>query len=87
MQIEGIPSYNKEQVALVVDDKSAFARKVLIILGTLTVHHVVNCMKESEMEKAPPEWENIHLGNKVNNRLYSHCVNLEPDERFPMNTE
>ena len=36
VQIEGIPSYNEEQVALVVNDKSAFARKVPIILGTLT---------------------------------------------------
>ena len=53
VQIEGIPSYNEEQVALVVDNESAFARKVLIILGTPTLHHVVNCMKESEMEKAP----------------------------------
>ena len=36
VQIEGIPSYNEEQVALVVNDESAFARKVPIILGTLT---------------------------------------------------
>ena len=52
VQIEGIPSYNEEQVTLVVDDKSAFARKVPIILGTPMLHHVVNCMKESEMEEA-----------------------------------
>ena len=65
--IEGIPSYNKEQVALVVDDESAFARKVPIILGTPMLHRVINCMKESEMEKAPPEWENVHLGYKVHN--------------------
>ena len=32
-QIEGIPSYNKEQVALVVDDSSYFARKVHTLLG------------------------------------------------------
>ena len=67
VQIEGIPSYNEEQVALVVDDESAFARKVPIILGTPTLHHVVNCMKESEMEKAPPEWENVCLGYEVHN--------------------
>ena len=72
VQIEGIPSYNEEQVTLVVDDESAFARKVPIILGTLTLHQVVNCMKESEMEKAPLEWENVCLGYKVHNRLYSH---------------
>ena len=67
VQIEGIPSYNEEQVALVVDDKSTFARKVPIILGTQMLHCVINCMKETEMEKAPPEWENVHLGHEVHN--------------------
>ena len=86
MQIEGIPSYNEEQVTLVVDDESAFARKVTIILGTPTLHHVINCMKESEMEKAPPEWENVRLGYEMHNRLYSHRANVEPDEPFPTNT-
>ena len=86
VQIEGIPSYNEEQVTLVVDDKSAFARKVPIILGTPMLHHVINCMKESEMEKAPPEWENVHLGYEVHNQLYSHQANVEPDEPFPTNT-
>ena len=41
-QIGGIPSYDKEQVALVVDDSSYFARKVPVILGTPTLHRVVN---------------------------------------------
>ena len=86
VQIEGIPSYNEEQVTLVVDDESAFARKLLIILGTLTLHRVINCMKESEMEKAPPKWENVHLGYEVHNRLHSHQTNMELDEPFPTNT-
>ena len=64
MQIEGIPSYDEEQVALVVDDSSAFARKVPVILGTPMLHRVVNCM-ESEMEKAPPEWENVRMVYEV----------------------
>ena len=67
VQIEGIPSYNEEKVTLVVNDESAFARKVPIILGTPMLHHVVNCMKESEMEEAPPKWENVHLGYEVHN--------------------
>ena len=86
VQIEGIPSYNKEQVTLVVDDESAFAGKVAIILGTPTLHCVVNCMKESEMEKAPPKWENVCLGYEVHNQLYWHRANVEPDEPFPRNT-
>ena len=54
-QIGGIPSYDEEQVALVVDDSSYFTRKVPVILGTPTLHRVVKCMKKSEMESAPPE--------------------------------
>ena len=50
------------------------------------LHHVINCMKESEMEKAPPEWENVHLGYEMHNRLYSHWANMEQDEPFPTNT-
>ena len=46
----------------------------------------VNCMKESEMEKAPFKWENVCLGYKVHNQLYSHHANVEPDQPFPMNT-
>ena len=76
VQIEGIPSYNEEQVTLLVDYESAFARKVPIILGTPMLHCVVNCMKESEMEEAPPEWKNVRLGYEVLNRLWSHRANV-----------
>ena len=86
VQIEGIPSYNKEQVALVVDDSLAFARKVPVILGTPTLHRVVNCMKESEMERAPPEWENVRMAYEVHHRLLSFRANCEPNEPFPTNT-
>ena len=86
VQIEGISSYDEEQVALVVDDNSAFARKVPVILGTPTLHRVVNCMKESEMEKAPLEWENVRMAYEVHHRLLSYRVSCEPDEPFPTNT-
>ena len=86
VQLEGIPSYNEEQVALVIDDSSAFARKVPVILGTPMLHRVVNCMKESETERAPPEWENIHMAYEVHHRLFSFRAHCEPDEPFPKNT-
>ena len=86
MQIEGIPSYDEEQVALVVDDSSAFAHKVPVILSTPMLHRVVNCMKESEMERAPPEWENVRMAYEVHHRLLSYQASCEPDEPFPTNT-
>ena len=86
VQIEGIPSYDEEQVALVVDDSSYFTRKVPVILGTPTLHRVVKCMKESKMESAPPEWNNVRLGYEIHNRLYSHRANYKPDRPFLTNT-
>ena len=86
VQIEGIPSYDQEQVALMIDDESTFAQKVPITLGTPTLHWIVNCMKESEMEKVPPEWENVCIGYQMHNRLYSHHANMEPYKLFPTNT-
>ena len=85
-QIEGILSYDEEQVALVVDDSSYFTRKVHVILGTPTLHRVVKCMKESKMESALPEWNNVCLGYEIHNRLYSHRANYKPDRPFPTNT-
>ena len=86
VQVEGVCGYDEEQVALVVDDNSAFARKVPVILGTPTLHRVVKCMKESEMEKAPPEWENVRMAYEMHNRLLSYRANCELDEPFPTNT-
>ena len=86
MQIEGIPSYDEEQVALVVDDSSAFTQKVPFILDTPMLHRVVNCMKESEMERAPLEWENVRMAYEVHHRLLSYRASCEPDEPFPTNT-
>ena len=38
VQIEGIPSYNEEQVALVIEDISGLGMRVPVILGTPTIH-------------------------------------------------
>ena len=41
VRIEGIPSYDKEQVALVIEDSSSFSKKVPVLLGMLTLHRVI----------------------------------------------
>ena len=53
VQIPYVPSYNEEQVALVVMDDSSFIRRCQVILGTPTINWAVQAMKESEMENAP----------------------------------
>ena len=57
VQIPYVPSYDEEQVALVVEDPSPFARRCPVILGTPTINRAVRSMKEFEMQTAPEEWQ------------------------------
>ena len=50
VQVEGVQGYNEDQIALVVSDLSNFVAWVPIILGTPTIRHVVNVIKEKEMD-------------------------------------
>ena len=57
VQVEGVPSYNEDQVAFVVDNPStSFSIWVSVVLGTLAINHVLAAMKESEMNNDPFEW-------------------------------
>ena len=49
VQIGGIPSYNEEQVALVIQDISGLGMRVPVILGTSMIHRLCRQMKESEI--------------------------------------
>ena len=60
VQIDSIPSYAEDQVFLVIDDNSAYSRRVLVILGTPMINRVVMAMRESEMTTAPPKWQYSH---------------------------
>ena len=57
VQIPYIPSYDEEQVALVVPDDSASIKKCSVVLGTPTIKRVIRAMKESEMENTPEAWQ------------------------------
>ena len=41
VQIPYVPSYDEEQVALVVEDDSDFIRKCPVVLGTSTINHAI----------------------------------------------
>ena len=49
VQIPYMPSYDEDQVALVVSEDSNFLKRCQVILGTLTINQAVRAMKESEM--------------------------------------
>ena len=93
IQIEGMKSYDEEQVALVVADDTKFGHRVPIILGTPTIHRVVMSMKESEMENASPEWERIRVAYEATNWLFCYRVTCDTEEKkldsaqYPTNTK
>ena len=57
VQIPGVPSYNEEQVALVIQDVSGLGMRVPVILGTPTIYQLCRQMKETEINSAPKEWQ------------------------------
>ena len=69
VRIEGIPSYDEEQVALVIEDSSSFSKKVPVLLGMLTLHRVIRSMKESEMEQLPMAWQQIKTAYEITNNI------------------
>ena len=48
-----VPSYDEDQVALVVRDDSCFISHCLVVLGMPTINLVIRAMKETELENAP----------------------------------
>ena len=74
VQIPYVPSYDKDQVALVVMDDSSFLRRCQLVLGTPTINRAVQAMKESEMENAPKAWQSaLHTYEFAN-----YMVQLNP---------
>ena len=65
VQVEGIPSYYEEQVALVIQNVTQLCMKVPVILGTPTIHRLCCQMKECEIQTAPEEWQHALLSYKV----------------------
>ena len=57
VQIRYVPSYNEDQVALVVAEDSNLLKRCQVIIGTPTINRAVRAMKESEMENAPKAWQ------------------------------
>ena len=56
VQINGISSYNEDQVVLVACSSAKFAHHVPIILGTPTTDRVIVTLKESEIDRLATPW-------------------------------
>ena len=85
VQIPYVPSYDEDQVALVVLEDSSFLRKCQVVLGTPTINRAIQAMKESEMENAPEAWQSAQHMYKFAN----YMVQLDPEDygmTMPTNT-
>ena len=73
VQIPYAPSYDEDQVALIIEDPSLFSQWCPVILGTLTIFQAVQAMKESKMNRVEPAWQHVKAGYE-----YTHfLMNLE----------
>ena len=50
VQVDRVQGYNEDQIALVVPDELKFVEWIPFILGTPTISHVINVMKEREID-------------------------------------
>ena len=90
IQVEGIPSYYEEQVALVIPNVTQLGMKVPVILGTSTIHWLCHQMKESEIETVPEEWQHALLSYEAsrNVSILPMTPQLDQDSNveYPTNT-
>ena len=64
VQVDRVQGHDEDQIALVIPDESKFVEQIPIILGTPTISHVVNVMKEREIDALAMPWANarvVHL--------------------------
>ena len=89
VQVEGIPSYYEEQVALVIPNVTQLGLKVPVILETPTIHQLCHQMKESKIQMAPEEWQHALLSYEVSRNVSIHAMTrqLDPDAgiEYPTN--
>ena len=76
VQIPYMPSYDKDQVVLVVSEDSNFLRKCQVVLGMPKINPAIQAMKESEMENAPEAWQSIQHTYEFAN----YMVQLDPED-------
>ena len=87
VQIPNAPSYDEDQVALIIEDPSLFSQRCPVILGTPTIFRAVQAMKESELQRVEITWQHARPGYE-----YTHfLMNVENypegmDSSFPTNT-
>ena len=63
VQVDGVWGYDEDQIVLVIPDFSNFATRVPVILGMPTICHVVNVMREVEIDALATPWVNARAAH------------------------
>ena len=58
VQVDGVQGYDKDEIALVIPNLSNFMAQVPIILETPMISHIVNIIKETEIDILATPWVN-----------------------------
>ena len=61
VQVDRVQGYDEDQIALVILDESKFMEWILVFLGTPTISHIVNVMKEREIDALVMPWVNARV--------------------------
>ena len=72
VQVDGVQGYDEDQIALVVPDLSNLMAQVPVIVGTPTVGHIVNVIRENEIDTLVTPWVNAHVAYLFGS-LASNC--------------
>ena len=88
VQVDGVWGYDEDQITLVIPDFSNFATKVPVILGIPTIGHVVNIMKEAEMDALAMPWANARAAHLLAvHRMMPMEVGDDSEETFDSNDD
>ena len=63
VQVDRVQGYDEDQIALVVPDESKFSEWIPIILETPTISHIMNVIKEREIDALAMSWANTRMAH------------------------
>ena len=86
VQIEGMPHYDEQQVAFVLDDPSRFSTRIPIILGTPTINRVIKTVKELDIHGTPIEWQAARVAYEWTQGFQFHRAGLSERLNYLTNT-
>ena len=63
VQVDGVQGYDEDQITLVIPDISNLTARVPVILGTPTISHIVNVMKQKKIDALATPWVNERVAH------------------------